>query len=423
MGDQAFDKAMFLYLSQNALKPAEAHHWRLAVEEATGQDWNWFFNQWYYHAGHPVLKVNYEYNDSAQQLQVDVAQIQSDSNFIYALPLKVNVLSGANVESVDWNIYRKKHTFTYPYVNGIRPVIVPDGEHVLPGEIKENKKPAQWLVQYRSSGNFISRRLAVSGAGKQISDSSSQVLLDAALNDSLYQIRVHALAQLERTSSDKYKKRWLSAVMAMASGDESRNVRAAAFDVLSAWKSSTAKATLLRGVNDSSYMVAASALDALDKLDADTAYSIAHNAISVGTGGEMERISWKIIGKKGADADVKLIVAKIPCVWGGAKVTFSYVLNNYLKKVKDDAVFGLVAEEYGNMIIREQMNMYRSSAASTFYQAVTEQKEQQKNTDTQIAEKASKRIAVLKTISEKIIQMETDNELKEKFKKYAGTSF
>jgi hypothetical protein len=293
----------------------------------------------------------------------------------------------------------------------------------LPGEIKENKKPSQWLVQYRHSASFISRRLAVTGAGKQISDSLSQVLLDAALNDSLYQIRVHALAQLERTSSDKYKKRWLSAVMAMASGDESRNVRAAAFDVLTAWKSNSAKATLLRGVNDSSYMVAANALEALDKLDADTAYSIARKAIVAGTAGDLEKMSWKIIGRKGADADAKMIVEKIPNVWGGAKVTFSYVLNNYLKKVKDDAAFGLVATEYGNMIIREQMSMYRSSAAGTFFQAVAEHKEQQKNTDTNVAETATKRIALLKTISEKIIQMETDKELKEKFKKYAETSF
>lgn len=43
IGDEAFDRAMNLYLTRNALSSGEAHQWRLAVEEATGQDWNWFF--------------------------------------------------------------------------------------------------------------------------------------------------------------------------------------------------------------------------------------------------------------------------------------------------------------------------------------------------------------------------------------------
>src|SRR5690606_27924383 len=60
MGDSAFYRAMNIYLTKNALQPAEAHNWRMAVEEATGLDWNWFFNQWYYREGHPILNVQYD---------------------------------------------------------------------------------------------------------------------------------------------------------------------------------------------------------------------------------------------------------------------------------------------------------------------------------------------------------------------------
>lgn len=417
IGDQAFDKAMYLYLTQNALKPAEAHHWRLAVEEATGQDWNWFFKQWYYHSGHPILKVHYNHNDSLQQLIVEVTQSQPDSTFLYTLPLSVDVVSGNNVQNTSWIINKKKHTFYFPYSNGLRPTLIPDVNHVLPGEIKENKKPIQWLVQYHHSQSYISRKLAVTAAGKQLSDSASQAIIDAALNDSLYQIRVHSLVQLERTSSDKYKKRWLSSVLAMASGDDSRHVRAAAFDVLAAWKSNTAKATMLRGVDDTSYMVAASALTALEKLDTDTAYHIAHKSIAKNAKGELEKTAWKIIGKEGDDADAEMIEKKIACVWGGAKVTFSYVLNNYIKKVKSDSAFSRVAKEYGNMITREQMRMNRSTIAGTFFQAVAEQTELQKSNDTTVVNVATKRLVMLKEISERIHQQETDRELKDKFAK------
>jgi aminopeptidase N len=42
VGDEAFFKALNLYLKQNAFKATEAHQLRLAMEEVTGEDMNWF---------------------------------------------------------------------------------------------------------------------------------------------------------------------------------------------------------------------------------------------------------------------------------------------------------------------------------------------------------------------------------------------
>ena len=48
IGDSAFFKALNLYLTTNKFKSAEAQNLRLAFEEVTGQDLNWYWNQWYY---------------------------------------------------------------------------------------------------------------------------------------------------------------------------------------------------------------------------------------------------------------------------------------------------------------------------------------------------------------------------------------
>ncbi len=48
VGDSAFFKSLNLYLTTNKFKAAEAQNLRLAFEQITGQDLNWFFNQWYY---------------------------------------------------------------------------------------------------------------------------------------------------------------------------------------------------------------------------------------------------------------------------------------------------------------------------------------------------------------------------------------
>ncbi len=54
---------MNIYLTSNAFKNAEAQQLRLAMEDASGLDLNWFFDQWYYGAGHPVLDISYKWDE------------------------------------------------------------------------------------------------------------------------------------------------------------------------------------------------------------------------------------------------------------------------------------------------------------------------------------------------------------------------
>src|ERR1051325_9909386 len=47
LGDEIFFKGLNLYLKQNAFQTVEIHQLRLAMEKASGEDLNWFFNQWF----------------------------------------------------------------------------------------------------------------------------------------------------------------------------------------------------------------------------------------------------------------------------------------------------------------------------------------------------------------------------------------
>ena len=62
VGDDAFFKSLNNYLTANKFKAGEAGQLRLAFEEVTGKDMNWFWNQWYYGSGHPKLQIDYNYN-------------------------------------------------------------------------------------------------------------------------------------------------------------------------------------------------------------------------------------------------------------------------------------------------------------------------------------------------------------------------
>ena len=53
VGDSAFFKALNVYLNNFKFKNAEAHNLRMAFEQVTGQDLNWYWNQWYFEADIP----------------------------------------------------------------------------------------------------------------------------------------------------------------------------------------------------------------------------------------------------------------------------------------------------------------------------------------------------------------------------------
>ncbi|HRA12574.1 MAG TPA: M1 family metallopeptidase, partial [Chitinophagaceae bacterium] len=55
VGDSAFFKSINNYLTTNKFKSAEAHQLRLAFEEVSGRDLNWYFNQWYFGSGNPTV--------------------------------------------------------------------------------------------------------------------------------------------------------------------------------------------------------------------------------------------------------------------------------------------------------------------------------------------------------------------------------
>ena len=76
MGDDAFFTALQTYLKKNGLTEVEADELRLAFEDVTGEDLNWFFNQWFFDKGQPSLNVEYDYDDETKEAIVTVEQTQ-----------------------------------------------------------------------------------------------------------------------------------------------------------------------------------------------------------------------------------------------------------------------------------------------------------------------------------------------------------
>src|SRR6478735_6179068 len=153
VGDSAFFRSLNLYLTTNKYKSAEAHQLRLAFEEVTGKDMNWFWNQWYFGSGHPKLTIDYVYDDNAKTVSVIVKQTQS-SNKIFRLPVAIDVYNGTNkVRHSVW-VENAVYTFTFSYTS--RPDLVNfDGDKVLLAEKKDNKTLDNYVHQFKNAGTYM----------------------------------------------------------------------------------------------------------------------------------------------------------------------------------------------------------------------------------------------------------------------------
>jgi aminopeptidase N len=271
VGDSAFFKALNLYLTTNKFKSAEAQQLRLAFEEVTGKDLNWFWNQWYYGSGHPSLDINYSYDDAAKKVKVIVNQTQNDK--LFKLPVAVDIYNGAN--KTRYNVWAKNKADTFYFSAAQKPDLVNfDGDKVLLAIKKENKTLDEYIHQYKYAGTYLDRREALDFAAKNQDDPKAVELLKQGLNDRYYGLRNFTIARVN-LEKENVKKAIEPILANLAKSEPRRIVKAAAIAKLGQYKNPAYAAIFKAAVYDSSYTVSGNALNALLDIDPATATSIA----------------------------------------------------------------------------------------------------------------------------------------------------
>lgn len=226
LGDEAFFGALTDYLKTNAYGTGEAHQLRLSFEKISGKDLNWFFNQWYFGNGNPV--VNVEKTFSNGQLSLKVLQMQ-DEKILFEFPLDIDIYhNGKAVRHSVWVEARKENTFSFPMNDAPQLVdINPEGIVIMNEQYQKTWN--EHLFQIQHAKDLKSRMQAVSAPkapeGKNI--------LIAALKDPYFQVRIAALQKLADYDLDTNE---MNAVEKIATSDPENLAKSAAMWVLATSK-------------------------------------------------------------------------------------------------------------------------------------------------------------------------------------------
>ncbi len=272
VGDEAFFAALKLYLDKHAFSSVEVHDLRLAFEEVTGEDLNWFFNQWFLSAGHPSLNITHGYDSIAGKATLTVEQTQDAELMpaIFELPTAVDIyFDNAPKRRIPIRVDQRGQTFDFEVPS--RPALVVfDPEKVLLCEKQEEKSEKEYVFQYFNAPALSDRMEAL----QYLVQNESEEMLPAfnsGLADKFWLIRAVSVSY-----ADFEEEPIIKAIRQMAKSDPHSVVRREAMNNLSEWEDEEAIATARYILDkDSVYSVLAAALSALAAADEESALQYA----------------------------------------------------------------------------------------------------------------------------------------------------
>lgn len=268
-GDDAFFASLNKYLTTNKFGTGSGHKLRLAFEEVTGKDWNWFFNQWYFGNGHPRIDISYQYNAETQLASVIIKQIQAGDK-VFKLPFAIDIWHGNEKKRQLVWMENKADTFNFK-VKSKPDLINVDADKILLIDKKDNKTLAEFIHQFKHAGNYLDRREAVAFAGNNTKDPAAVQLLVDALSDPYFRIRSLAITNLGKVKPDDAI---IAKIEEIAKKESRKMVKAEAISYLANLKNQSYKSFFKEATRDSSYTVAGAALEALTDLDSVEALQI-----------------------------------------------------------------------------------------------------------------------------------------------------
>jgi aminopeptidase N len=247
-------------LHDHAFEPVDTYDFMKTVKEVTGQNMDWFFEQFVFKPGHPVFEVQSSWESVNQEIRLDITQTQGRDRGvpIYRFPVQIGIVTsaGKRIETV----WLEKEADSFTFSSPEEPILVrfDDGNWLLK-EWTYHKSVEELLYQARHDDvigrEWAVRQLAEFGDHQGV----TQVVNEVMKGDSFWAVRLAAVEVLA-----SIRGRESIADLRLAAADTRSQVRRAAIRVLGEMEDDS-MIDFFRATfdSDSSYLVQAEALRAI----------------------------------------------------------------------------------------------------------------------------------------------------------------
>lgn len=283
LGEELFWKAINYYVKKHQWQNVETQQLVVAIEEATGQNLQWFFDEWLYKIGHPEFEITSSY-DGAKTLTLTVKQtqkpdstrpwFQSPEFFTMPVDIAITTAAGEKIQRV-WIDSREKQ-FTFEVDS--KPLIINfDRGNYLIKQVKFNRSDDELAYQLLHDADVMGRvRAAIELKGRK-SDASIKALSGASTQDDFWGVRVESVKALAEMKNDAAR-----AALVAALKDKDSRIRREAISGLAEFKDPKLADLYIATIkSDPSYFAIAGAARALGQSNSPKAYDALLNALSL----------------------------------------------------------------------------------------------------------------------------------------------
>ena len=232
MGEAPFLRAISYFLKKHAFEPVDTHDFAKAIKESTGQNLDWFFEQWVFSPGHPVLDIAQEWNGSDRSLRLSVRQVQDTTAGVpvFRMPVALRIVT-ATEDRVE-TIWIEEAAAVFDFEDMDAPLLVrfDAGNHLVKEWTFE--KSTKDLMYQLTHDDVIGRSWAAEQLGKRMEDANVvSELRRSAEQDVFWHVREACIRQLGRLENAA-----LASFLKERSLDADSDVRAEALRSLGALK-------------------------------------------------------------------------------------------------------------------------------------------------------------------------------------------
>lgn len=288
LGEDLWWKSMKHYVTKHQRQVVETTDLKVAIEEATGIHFDWFFNQWVHRAGHPEFELSWEWDEAAKVVQLNVKQTQNTAGEtpVFRTPVDVFVQTPKSKVTHRVNIEQAEHHFYFSCEEKPQMVLF-DPDFVVLKTSKFTKPKEEVLFQLEHAPATMSRIGAVLNLSKWGGDPAVVAGLAAAMKRETFRgVRQEIATVLGKMGTENARE-----VLLASAKDADPRVRVAVADALGAFEDEKAAAKLIELSRDRREQVAAAAFRNLGKTKSKKAFAALSAGLRRNSHNDMVRVA------------------------------------------------------------------------------------------------------------------------------------
>ena len=202
-GDELFFAAINRYATEMQWRNSETADLARAFRETSGENVDWFFEQWVYLSGHPRLKASKQWDSARGQLTLKIEQQQqvSEQVPIFRLPLDIEITTASGPQMFKVVSDSASEEFYFALPSEPLMVLIDKGGHTLL-ELEFERSLGELEYQLKHADTY-GRLEAIRQLGKLSGNRDAAALLrDALLADGFWGLGKSAATALRGSGTD-----------------------------------------------------------------------------------------------------------------------------------------------------------------------------------------------------------------------------